>query len=279
MTNEQFEQLKKPFKPDEVQWRITASGKGNDGVAKGLAVPYLDSRAIQNRLDDVVGRDNWQNSYTMLLMQKDNAFISTISIFHAERGEWVGKSNGAGSSDIEPIKGGLSDAFKRAASMWNIGRYLYEFEGEWVKLYGKSIDKSEFPRLDKKYIETVKKLFPAPAKTSNPTVPEKQTTPIQPIQPVNAPQPNQPQQPTIHLISTFPIYTVVNAKYNNRYTIIELNDGHNPAFTVYFNGEAKLAKNQCISNIEIQKKSSTTGDYYVLESYILANNSDCSQAA
>ncbi len=40
-------------------------------------------------------------------------------------GEWVTKSDGAGDTNIEAEKGGISDALKRAAQKFGIGRYLY----------------------------------------------------------------------------------------------------------------------------------------------------------
>ena len=33
------------------------------GKTKGLAVPYVTNRAIQNRLDDTVGIDGWYNDF------------------------------------------------------------------------------------------------------------------------------------------------------------------------------------------------------------------------
>ena len=39
--------------------------------------------------------------------------------------EWVTKWDGAQETAVEPIKGGFSDAMKRAAVQWGIGRYLY----------------------------------------------------------------------------------------------------------------------------------------------------------
>jgi hypothetical protein len=48
--------------------------------------------------------------------------------------EWVWKADGAGDSDIEAEKGALSDAFKRAAVRWGIGRYLYKLKSPWVAL-------------------------------------------------------------------------------------------------------------------------------------------------
>ena len=59
MTQEQISRLLEPFTSDEVQWRLR-----NHTESGGYAVPYLDSRAIQNRLDDVLGKENWQNSFS-----------------------------------------------------------------------------------------------------------------------------------------------------------------------------------------------------------------------
>ena len=255
--------LKKPFKPNEVQWRITATGQNE----RGLAVAYLDSRAIQNRLDEVVGWENWQNEFTAQPMMKDNAFICEIRIYFPERGEWISKSNGAGSTDIEPIKGGLSDAFKRTASMWGIGRYLYQLDGVWVKTetFGKSkvIAKDEKQRLEKIYIEAVKKLFPKSSEMPNPA----QSQVSQPASHIQIAT-EQVAQP----VARTPIYTIVNAKFNKTHTVIELSDGVNPATTVYFNGEAKLAKNQRITDVIVHKRNSgTAGDYFVLETFRIAD--------
>ena len=40
-------------------------------------------------------------------------------------GTWITKSDGADDSNIEGAKGGISDALKRAAVLFGIGRYLY----------------------------------------------------------------------------------------------------------------------------------------------------------
>lgn len=52
--------------------------------------------------------------------------------------------DGAEDSDIEPIKGGLSDSMKRAANQWGIGRVLYSMDTVWVNVEkkGKSFTSS-----------------------------------------------------------------------------------------------------------------------------------------
>ena len=34
--------------------------------------------------------------------------------------------------NTKAIKGGISSAFKRVASVWGIGRYLYSLENKWL---------------------------------------------------------------------------------------------------------------------------------------------------
>lgn len=151
MTAEQRLQLLLPFPCKDIQWRISHTTKDK---SKGFAIPYVDKRAIQNLLDTVVGYDNWKDEMVTAVGQtvKEAAHICKISIYFPERNDWVTKSDGAGSTDYQPVKGGLSDAFKRAASMWGISRYLYDFEGVWVSIDSKKmILQSEYAKLDVAY--------------------------------------------------------------------------------------------------------------------------------
>ena len=129
--DEIIERLREPFNAKSIEWKIQVTTQDK---SRGMAVPYMDARAVQKRLVDVVGPFNWKNVYSLW---HDNSQICGISIFNAERNEWVTKYDGAENSDIEPIKGGLSDSFKRAASAWGIGRYLYQLDGIWVDVESK----------------------------------------------------------------------------------------------------------------------------------------------
>jgi len=44
----------------------------------------------------------------------------------------VTKWDGADNTDIESVKGGLSDSMKRAAVQWGMGRYLYALDEGWA---------------------------------------------------------------------------------------------------------------------------------------------------
>lgn len=132
-----FGDLSAPFSPEKISWRVGSSNKKKrqretgDNYAKatkGTALAYIDARDVMERLDDVCGPDGWQNRYP-------HAGLKTVcEIGILVNGEWVWKSDGAGDTDIEGAKGGLSDAFKRSAVRWGIGRYLYGMSSPWVDL-------------------------------------------------------------------------------------------------------------------------------------------------
>lgn len=150
--------LAKPFAPEDLEWRLQTLLDGD----KGIAVPYVTNRAIQSRLDSVVGMDHWSNEYQPWHKgEKRESQICGISIYFEERG-WITKWDGAEDSDIESVKGGLSDSMKRAAVQWGIGRCLYGMDVVFVgtEKRGKTayIKKSERPRLDKTYCDYLKRM-------------------------------------------------------------------------------------------------------------------------
>lgn len=142
--------LKKPFPPDAVHWRV---GSTNQAKTRGMALAYIDARDVMDRLDEVCGPANWQSRFEAI----GGRVVCSIGIYLPDDGAdhnsmfWTWKSDGAGDTDFEPEKGGLSDAFKRAAVQWGIGRYLYSVDAPWVAIEqaGKSykITESEMPKL------------------------------------------------------------------------------------------------------------------------------------
>lgn len=144
-----FEKLAAPFQPDAVSWRV---GSTTADKKRGMALAYIDARDVMQRLDDVLGPENWSDSYAI----HGPRVICTLSIFVSSKeangpGGWVSKSDGAGDTDVESEKGAISDAFKRAAVKWGIGRYLYNLDSPWVEIetFGKSskIVKTEHAKL------------------------------------------------------------------------------------------------------------------------------------
>jgi hypothetical protein len=113
------------FPPEDIEWR---AGAGSPTNQTALALAYLTTRAIMNRLDEVCGPENWRNEYARW---GTKGVICGISIKCGD--EWVTKYDGADETDIEPTKGGFSDSMKRAAVQWGMGRYLYKLEAVWVQ--------------------------------------------------------------------------------------------------------------------------------------------------
>lgn len=158
-TNEIHAALAMPFAAEDLEWRLQTAFENS---MQGIAVPYVTNRAIQNRLDEVVGPQNWYNEYKPWHgTGKREAQICGISIYFEGRG-FITKWDGAEDSDIEPVKGGLSDSMKRAAVQWGIGRVLYNMDTVYVNIEkkGKSyiIKPSERAKLDKAYLNMLTKL-------------------------------------------------------------------------------------------------------------------------
>jgi hypothetical protein len=139
-----LKKLCEPFDPDRISWRV---GSTSGDKKRGMALAYIDARDVMQRLDDVCGTENWQCRYS----HADKKTVCEIAI-NIPGNCWVWKADGAGDTDFEADKGALSDAFKRAAVRWGIGRYLYDVDAPWVHIepMGKSykIKDDELKRLN-----------------------------------------------------------------------------------------------------------------------------------
>ena len=122
MDNKNYsELLKAKFDENDIEWRVQQAGVTN-GKPWAKVIPFIQARAIQERLDDVFGFENWEDTYRQT---NKNGWICTLKI--TVNGKVVTKENGADETNIEPTKGGISDSFKRVASSgYGIGRYLYK---------------------------------------------------------------------------------------------------------------------------------------------------------
>ena len=126
------DELARPFEQEDIEWRIQRAGMRND-KPWGIVVPYITSRAVMDRLDEVFGIDGWEDVYTFPTLNGDKletVVICTIKckfITIEKNFIVVEKTDGAPLTNIESIKGGISDAFKRAGVKWGIGRYLYRY--------------------------------------------------------------------------------------------------------------------------------------------------------
>ena len=118
--------LATPFEPRDVKFKPQMV-KNN----RCLAMAYIDARLIQDRLDDVVGPENWEDSYDLL---PDGSVMCKLRVKLGD--QWITKVD-VGSPSEQPdsgdrLKAAFSDALKRAAVKFGIGRYLYRLPAQWV---------------------------------------------------------------------------------------------------------------------------------------------------
>lgn len=119
----EIKDLSNEFPRDAIHWRAQTLTRSGD---KALALAFIDARDVMDRLDEVCGPENWQSRYTETPRGR---VLCEIGIRIGD--EWVWKSDGAGDTAVEGEKGGISDALKRAAVQWGIGRYLYRMDAVW----------------------------------------------------------------------------------------------------------------------------------------------------
>jgi hypothetical protein len=133
--------LEVPFDPSQVEWRVMNTTKGQQPV-RGQVVPYADQRAYTDRLNALFTPAGWTRKYTIhtsanFERTSDQKIVAKVlvtcelTIFglgsHSATGEEFADNPNAGTS-------AEAQAFKRSASCFGLGRYLYYFTGTWVDL-------------------------------------------------------------------------------------------------------------------------------------------------
>ena len=119
-----------PFK-----WKVQTAKYG-----KAHIVAYIDARDVQDILDEVVGAENWKDQYSVI---NGNLYCG-IGI--KVNDEWVTKWDVGVESSFDKEKGNSSDAFKRAAVKWGVGRFLYSLP--ILTLKTGIHNKKEYPAFD-----------------------------------------------------------------------------------------------------------------------------------
>ncbi len=119
--------LKAPFPAAAIGWKPQTISK--DGK-RALAVAYIDARDVMNRLDEVLGLGRWQATYR----EFGAGICCSLSIF--VEGEWSEQEDAGNFSDQpdegDKLKAAFSDALKRAAIHFGVGRYLYSLPKQWA---------------------------------------------------------------------------------------------------------------------------------------------------
>jgi hypothetical protein len=136
-----YRRLAAPFDAAAVRWKpMKVTG------TRALAAAYIDSRAVQDRLDEVLGVDGWQDDYRCLA---DGSMVCRLRCRIG--GEWLTKVDVGGPSEQpdggDRLKAAFSDSLKRAAVKFGIGRYLYRLPSQWVDYDPQRKQLKQTPRL------------------------------------------------------------------------------------------------------------------------------------
>ena len=141
----------RPLKADEIECRVGMVRE--NGLSLLL---YKDARVDQRLLDETVGPYNWKREHS-----RENANC-TVSIWDAEKQQWISKEDTGTESNTEKEKGLASDSFKRACFSWGIGRELYSAPFIWIKATDCTIKNGKCN--DKFVVEKIKYTEPDPEK-------------------------------------------------------------------------------------------------------------------
>lgn len=87
---------------------------------------YKTARVCEDLLDELYGVVGWQCDFKSI----GNGLACTISV-KSDSG-WISKSDFGEAMSDDNVKGAASDAFKRAASKFGIGRELYSLPNIWI---------------------------------------------------------------------------------------------------------------------------------------------------
>lgn len=175
--------LSEPFERDEVKFK-PQNVKGN----RALALAYVDVRVIQDRLDDVLGVDGWQDEYSVLT---DMSVVCKLRLRIGKR--WITRMD-VGSQSEQPdggdrMKAAFSDALKRAAVKFGMGRYLYRLAPQWVDFDPVKKAFTAAPKLPPFALPSVQ-----PRSVAVSAAPVAQAAPAP--QAIAAPKPTPPAKPT-----------------------------------------------------------------------------------
>lgn len=97
--------LADPFPAEDIEWRVSRAGMGKSGTfCRVLA--YITARAIQSRLDEVCGPENWRNEPLTVHELRPGVVAMQVGIAIRVGDEWLTKYDVAEPSNVEPAKGG-----------------------------------------------------------------------------------------------------------------------------------------------------------------------------
>ena len=135
ITKQEFDAMSAPFSKDALEWRAIQITKNKD---KGLAYAYITPRAVMDRFDVIFGSGwSFMNMQLDVIDNQRVGILCSLTIKGITRvgiGESAIIRNDNGQITNEPYKSAGSDAIKRAAMAFGVGRYLYSLPSLWLPI-------------------------------------------------------------------------------------------------------------------------------------------------
>ena len=138
ITKQMQDDLSAEFPSREIKWlpKITTKKGPNktrvnierNGQRVAGCMAHIDARQVMARLDAVVGSGQWEDAYQAAAIPGGVECALTVM--------GVTKTDVGTPSDQDPVKGAYSDALKRAAVKFGIGRHLYDIPTQWLPFDG-----------------------------------------------------------------------------------------------------------------------------------------------
>lgn len=140
-TDALFTQLAEPFDSSEIKWRVTHTT--HDG-SRGAVIAFADPRSYTDRLNQLFTPSGWTRNYDITTVsavtrQKRDKIIQTgkVLVTCTLTIARLGTHSGTGeqfADEPNAMTAAEAQAFKRSASCFGLGRYLYNLPETWVSL-------------------------------------------------------------------------------------------------------------------------------------------------
>lgn len=158
--------LAEPFSAKQVKWKPKVVKNG-----RALALAYINAHDVMNRLDAVLGIGGWQDEYTIL---NSGCVVCVLKCRIGD--EWISREDVGEPGKVSAAKSAFSDALKRAAVKFGIGRYLYYLQSPWCSYDEQRKMFTETPSLPQWALpeEDRAKKAQQPSRPSSPSSPPKQ---------------------------------------------------------------------------------------------------------
>lgn len=134
------DRLAEPFTADQIKFKPSVVRDN-----KALALAYIDARDVMQRLDDVLGIDGWWDEYEFHSEGCSCRLTCVIDGKEITKEDFGSESEQKSEGDRG--KAAVSDALKRAAVKFGIGRHLYSLPAQWVGYDPKRKRLTETPNL------------------------------------------------------------------------------------------------------------------------------------